>query len=80
MILEMLVTKEILLPPSGKVTYPAGACVNVDNELALQWLDERPRVAIDPDNPPPPEEPKSEASEGESAVEDEQVTPPTEEA
>ncbi len=50
---QMIVTKTIPLPPAGSVTYPAGAFVDVDDELATEWLTINPPVAVDPDAPAP---------------------------
>ena len=57
MIVEMLTTKTLPLPPTGSVSYTKGAQVNVSDELAHEWLAEDPPAALDPNPPAPMTEP-----------------------
>lgn len=53
---QMMVTKAIASPPRGRVVYPRGAMVNVDDETAQRWMQEQPAAARDADAPQPREE------------------------
>lgn len=53
MILVMLKQVEIDSPPSGRVIYPLGAQVSVDDDLGQAWLDADPPIAKDPNAPDP---------------------------